>query len=124
WLPIDAKFPLEDWQRIQDAQDRADPVALAEAGKALELRLKACAKDVRQKYLQPPQTTDFGVIFLPVEGLYAEVARRPHLLEQLQREQRVIVAGPTTLAALLNSLQIGFRTLAIQKRSSEVWLLL
>jgi DNA recombination protein RmuC len=121
WLPIDSKFPLEDWQRLLDAQDRADPVALEAAGKALEVRVKACAKDVHLKYVQPPWTTDFGIVFLPVEGLYAEISRRPALLELLQREHRVIVAGPTTLAALLNSLQMGFRTLAIQKRSSEVW---
>ena len=124
WLPIDAKFPTEDWQRLQDAHDRADVAGTEAAGKALEARVRQCAKDVHDKYLHPPQTTDFGLLFLPVEGLYAEVARRPALLEQLQREQRVVIAGPTTLAALLNSLQMGFRTLAIQKRSGEVWQLL
>jgi DNA recombination protein RmuC len=123
-LPIDAKFPLEDYQRLVEAAERADAVAVEAAGRQLEVRVRACAQDISSKYLNPPRTTDFGVLYLPTEGLYAEVARRPGLLEALQREQRVTVAGPTTLAALLNSLQMGFRTLAIQKRSSEVWQLL
>lgn len=124
WLPIDAKFPLEDYQRLLKAQEAADPILAEESAKALEIRLKNCAKDIRNKYLDPPNTTDFGIMFLPFEGLYAEVLRRPGLFETLQRDYRVITAGPTVLAALLNSLQLGFRTLAIEKRSSEVWQLL
>ena len=120
-LPIDAKFPTEDYQRLVEASERGDAAAVEAAGKALELRIKACARDIRDKYVHPPQTTDFGLLFLPTEGLYAEVVRRPGFTEALQREHRVIVAGPSTLAALLNSLQMGFRTLAIQQRSSEVW---
>jgi len=123
-LPIDAKFPQEDYLRLVDAHDVADAVAFESAAKALEQRVRACAKDIATKYLHPPHTTDIGIMFLPTEGLYAEVARRPGLLETLQREHRVMVAGPSTLAALLNSLQMGFRTLAIQQRSSEVWSLL
>lgn len=121
WLPIDSKFPTEDFQRLLDAADSADAVALEQAGRQLETRIKACARDIRDKYLNPPRTTDFGIMFLPFEGLYAEVLRRPGVVELLQREFRVTIAGPTTLAAFLNSLQMGFRTLAIQKRSSEVW---
>jgi DNA recombination protein RmuC len=121
YLPIDSKFPREDYERLLDAVDRADPDALELAGKQLEARVKAEARDIQDKYLDPPGTTDFAILFLPVEGLYAEVLRRPGLVETLQRECRVNVAGPTTLAALLNSLQMGFRTLAIQERSSEVW---
>jgi len=121
WLPIDAKFPVEDYQRLLEAQDRADPAAVEAAGKALELRVKGCAKDIHDKYLNPPETTDFAIMYLPAEGLFAEVLRRPELSEKVQREYRVTVAGPTTLAALLNSLQMGFRTLAIERRSSEVW---
>ena len=121
WLPIDAKFPLEDYQRIVDASAAADAVALEQAGKALEVRLRGEARDIRDKYVSPPDTTDFALLFLPTEGLYAEVLRRPGLVEALQREFRVVVSGPTTLAALLNSLQMGFRTLAIEERSSEVW---
>jgi len=121
WLPIDAKFPQEDYQRLLDAQDRADPAGVEAAGKQLELRIKGEAKDIHEKYLNPPATTDFAVMFLPSEGLYAEVLRRDGLAETLQREYRVTLAGPTTLAAMLNSLQMGFRTLAIEKRSSEVW---
>lgn len=121
WLPIDAKFPKEDYERLVDASERGDPAAVEEAVKSLELRIKAEAKDIKNKYLDPPNTTDFGILFLPTEGLYAEVLRRPGLADVLQRECRVAVAGPTTFAALLNSLQMGFKTLAIQKRSSEVW---
>ncbi len=124
WLPIDAKFPLEDYQRLVDAQERADKTGADTAAKMLEVRVKACARDIAEKYIHPPTTTDFGIMFLPTEGLYAEVARRMGLLEAIRREHRVVVAGPTTFAALLNSLQMGFRTLAIQKRSSEVWQLL
>ncbi len=124
WLPIDAKFPQEDYQRLIEAQDQANARAAEEAAKALEMRIKASAKDIREKYLNPPETTDFGIMYLPTEGLYAEVIRRTGLTETLQRDYRVVVAGPTTLAALLNSLQMGFRTLAIEQRSSEVWALL
>ncbi|TSA29856.1 MAG: DNA recombination protein RmuC [Ignavibacteriales bacterium] len=124
WLPIDAKFPIEDYQRLLDAQDLANIVAINEANKAIETRIKGEAKKITEKYLDPPHTTDFAIMFLPVEGLYAEVLRRPGLAEFLQREYRVVVSGPTTLAALLNSLQMGFRTLAIEKRSSEVWKIL
>ncbi|MBI5730759.1 MAG: DNA recombination protein RmuC [Ignavibacteriales bacterium] len=124
WLPIDAKFPIEDYQRLIDAQDLANIAAINEANKAIETRIKGEAKKIAEKYLDPPHTTDFAIMFLPVEGLYAEVLRRPGLAEFLQREYRVVVSGPTTLAALLNSLQMGFRTLAIEKRSSEVWKIL
>jgi len=120
-LPIDAKFPLEDWQRLVEASERADAPAVEAAGKALEQRLLGCARDIHDKYVCPPHTTDFGLLFLPTEGLYAEVVRRPGLLETLQRDWKVSVAGPTTLLALLTSLQMGFRTLAIQRRSAEVW---
>ncbi|OGI48285.1 MAG: recombinase RmuC [Candidatus Muproteobacteria bacterium RIFCSPHIGHO2_12_FULL_60_33] len=121
WLPIDAKFPREDYERLLEAEDRADPVAAEAAAKQLEIRIRDEAKKIHEKYIAPPHTTDFGLLFLPIEGLYAEVLRRPGLTDRLQREYRVTVAGPTTLAALLNSLQMGFRTLAIEKRSSEVW---
>jgi len=124
YLPIDAKFPVEDYQRLLDAQELADAEAAAVAGRALELRVREEAKRIRSKYVAPPHTTDFAVLFLPTEGLYAEVIRRPGLFETLQRDHHVTVAGPTTLTALLNSLQMGFRTLAIAKRSSEVWTLL
>ncbi|WP_114239663.1 DNA recombination protein RmuC [Dyella sp. C9] len=124
YLPIDAKFPVEDYQRLLDAQEAADAEAAAQAGRALETRVREEAKRIRSKYVAPPHTTDFAVLFLPTEGLYAEVIRRPGLFETLQREHHVTVAGPTTLTALLNSLQMGFRTLAIAKRSSEVWTLL
>jgi DNA recombination protein RmuC len=124
WLPVDAKFPLEDYQRLQDAQERADQDAVEGAGRALEMRLRAEAKTMREKYIAPPHTTDFGLLYLPTEGLYAEVLRRPGLVEALQRDHRVTVAGPTTLLAMLNSFQMGFRTLAIEQRSSEVWALL
>lgn len=124
WLPIDAKFPHEDYERLLDAQERADTEAASIASAALERRVRDEAKAIRAKYVAPPQTTEFAILFLPTEGLYAEVIRRPGLFETLQREHRVTVAGPTTLSALLNSLQMGFRTLAIEKRSSEVWQLL
>jgi len=124
WLPIDSKFPQEDYQRLMDAQEAADKVQAEISVKNLETRIKAEAKAIRQKYIDPPNTTDFGIMFLPVEGLYAEVLRRPGLCDSLQRDYRIVVTGPTTLAALLNSLQMGFRTLAIEKRSSEVWELL
>ncbi len=124
WLPIDAKFPQEDYQRLLDAQEQANPALAEEAARALETRVRAEAKAVREKYIDPPHTTDFAILFLPVEGLYAEVLRRPGLYDLLLREYRVVVTGPTTLAALLNSLQMGFKTLAVEKRSSEVWALL
>lgn len=124
WLPIDAKFPQEDFQRLIDAQEQANAVLADEAAKALEVRIKSEAKDIASKYISVPHTTEFAIMFLPVEGLYAEVLRRPGLSEYLMRQHRVIITGPTTLAALLNSLQIGFKTLAIEKRSSEVWALL
>lgn len=124
WLPIDAKFPREDYERLLDAQEQADAEAAGMAAGALERRIKDEARTIREKYVSPPHTTDFAILFLPTEGLYAEVIRRPGLFEQLQRDHRVTVAGPTTLNALLNSLQLGFRTLAIEKRSSEVWDLL
>lgn len=120
-LPIDAKFPLEDYQRLTDAQEAGDVAAANDAMKQLEARVKAEARSIRDKYIDPPATTEFAVLFLPLEGLYAEVLRRPGLWDALQREWRVVVTGPTTLSALLNSLQMGFRTLAIQKRTSEVW---
>ncbi len=124
WLPIDAKFPIEDYHRLQEAQDSGDITAVNDAAKAIERRIKAEAKKISEKYVDPPHTTDFAIMFLPVEGLYAEVLRTPGLAEFLQREHRITLAGPTTLAALLNSLQMGFRTLAIEKRSSEVWKIL
>ena len=124
WLPLDAKFPTEDYQRLQEAQEAADPLAVEAAAKALEVRIRLEARTIAEKYLEPPATTDFGLLYLPFEGLYAEVLRRPGLFEALQRDYRVTVCGPTTLSALLNSLQMGFRTLAIEKRSSEVWKIL
>jgi DNA recombination protein RmuC len=124
WLPIDAKFPLEDFQRLQDAQERADLVGVESFGKALEDRIRKQAKDIHDKYVEPPYTTDFALLYLPVESLYAEVLRRPGLADIVQRESQVTLAGPTTLAAILNSLQMGFRTLAIEQRSGEVWRLL
>ncbi len=120
-LPIDAKFPREDYERLVEASDRADPAAVDEASKALVARVRAFARDIRDKYIAPPATTDFALLYLPTEGLYAEVLRHPGLFDQIQRDFRVSVVGPTTLCAHLNSLQMGFRTLAIQKRSSEVW---
>ncbi|MCL6458985.1 MAG: DNA recombination protein RmuC [Gorillibacterium sp.] len=124
WLPVDSKFPTEDYQRLLDAQDAGDLDGVNHHLKQLETRLKAEGKDIKTKYIDPPHTTDFGLLFLPTEGLYAEALRRPGLSEWLQRECRVILTGPTTLSALLNSLQMGFRTLAIEKRSSDVWQLL
>jgi DNA recombination protein RmuC len=124
WLPLDAKFPQEDYLRLVEAQELGDILLAGEAGKQLDKAVRLMATDIRDKYLDPPQTTDFGVMFLPTEGLYAEVLRRPGLFEALQRDFKVMIAGPTTLAALLNSLQMGFRTLAIEKRSAEVWNLL
>ena len=124
WLPIDAKFPIEDYQRLVEAQEKGDAEMTETAAKQLEIRIRQSAKDISEKYLNPPKTTDFGILFLPIEGLFAEVIRRPGLTDSLQRESRVIIAGPTTLWSILNSLQMGFRTLAIEKRSSEVWKLL
>src|SRR6188768_4126031 len=124
WLPIDAKFPVEDYQRLAAAQELGDVNAIENSMKALEGQLRKSAKEICGKYINPPNTTDFGIMFLPTEGLYAEAIRRVGLVEHVQRECRVIFAGPTTLAALLNSLQMGFRTLAIQKSSSDVWNLL
>lgn len=121
WLPIDAKFPMEDWQRLQDAVERADVVAVDASRRALDVFFRQEAKSIRDKYVEPPYTTDFAILFLPTEGLYAEAVARPGLSEALQREFRVTLAGPTTLSAMLNSLQLGFRTLAIEKRSTEVW---
>ena len=124
WLPIDAKFPSEDYQRLIEAQERADLEGIEAAGKELEGRVRSCARDICEKYLAPPNTTDFGILYLPIEGLFAETIRRTGLIESIQRDYRVIVAGPTTLWSILNSLQMGFRTLAIEKRTSEVWNLL
>jgi DNA recombination protein RmuC len=124
WLPIDAKFPMEHYERLTTAQENGDPTAVEAAMKTLETQLKRCAKDICEKYINPPKTTDFALLFLPSEGLYAEAIRRVGLVQNVQRDCRVTFVGPTTLAALLNSLQMGFRTLAIQKRSSEVWNLL
>ncbi len=124
WLPIDAKFPVEDYQRLIDAQELGDLAGVEMAGKQLEGRVKASAWDICRKYLNPPKTTDFAILFLPIEGLFAEVIRRTGLTESIQRECRVVIAGPTTLWSILSSLQMGFRTLAIQRRSSEVWNLL
>jgi DNA recombination protein RmuC len=121
WLPIDAKFPREDYERLLDAQERADSVAAEIAAKAIEMRLRAEARTIREKYIAAPHTADFGILFVPTEGLYAEALRRPGLVEALQREHKIMLAGPTTLLATLNSLQMGFRTLALEKRSAEVW---
>src|SRR5947209_3441238 len=124
WLPIDAKFPMEHYERLTTAQENGDSTLVEAAMKTLETQLKRCAKDICEKYINPPKTTDFALLFLPSEGLYAEAIRRVGLVQNVQRDCRVTFVGPTTLAALLNSLQMGFRTLAIQKRSSEVWNLL
>jgi DNA recombination protein RmuC len=124
WLPIDAKFPLEDYQRLMEAYEIGDLAGVEVAGRALEIRLLAQARDIRDKYIAPPYSTDFALLFLPFEGLYAEALRRPGLLERLQRECKVTFVGPTTLTAFLNSLQVGFKTLAITKQSGEVWKLL
>lgn len=124
WLPLDAKFPMEDYRRLVEASERGDAAGVEEAGRGLEMALRNSARQIREKYVAPPATTDFAILFLPVEGLYAETLRRGGLVDLVQREYRVVLAGPSTLAALLNSLQMGFRTLAIQQRSSEVWTLL
>jgi len=121
WLPIDAKFPTEDYERLLDAAERADPAATEAAAKAIEMRVRQAAREICAKYVAPPHSTDFALLFLPTEGLYAETIRRAGLVDALQRDWRVVVAGPTTLLALLNSLRMGFRSLAIQKRSGEVW---
>jgi len=124
WLPIDAKFPSEDYERLQMAQELGDAAAVEEAAKALENRIKLEAKSIREKYIEPPHTTDFAILFVPSESLFAEILRRPGLVDTLNRERRVVIAGPTTLFAMLNTLQMGFRTLAIEQRSAEVWRLL
>lgn len=124
YLPIDAKFPLEDYDRLLQAEEAGDLAAVKEYGKQLANRVKAEAKSIREKYLDPPHTTDFAILFLPIEGLYAQVLQQEDFIQVLQRDYRVVVAGPTTLAALLNSLQMGFRTLAVEKRAGEVWALL
>lgn len=124
YLPIDAKFPQEDYVRLQQAYDDGDVLAIEVSNKALSNAIKKFARDIRDKYIDPPNTTDFGILFLPIEGLFAEVVRQPDLVALLQREYKIIITGPTTLAAMLNSLQMGFKTLAIQKRSSEVWQIL
>lgn len=121
WLPIDAKFPVEDYQRLIEVQEACDVAQVEQLSKNIEARIKLEAKDIKEKYLDPPYTTDFGILFLPIEGLYAEVLRRSGLTDELQSNYRVVITGPTTIAALLNSLQMGFRTLVIEKRSSEVW---
>ncbi len=121
WLPIDAKFPREDYERLLDAQERADAVAAEIAAKALEVRIRTEAKSIAESYLAPPHTTDFAILFLPTEGLYAEVLRCPGLMDSLQRDYRVTLAGPTTLLAMFNSLHMGFRTLALEQQASEVW---
>ncbi|MDB0011634.1 DNA recombination protein RmuC [Crocinitomicaceae bacterium] len=124
YLPVDAKFPQEDYVRLQTAYDEGDIAGIETANKALVQSVKKFARDIRDKYIDPPNTTDFGIMFLPIEGLFAEVVRQPEVVALLQREYKIIVTGPTTLAAMLNSLQMGFKTLAIQKRSSEVWQIL
>jgi DNA recombination protein RmuC len=121
WLPIDAKFPRDDYERLLDAQERADPAAAESAAAAIETRLRNEAKSIRSKYVAAPHTTDFAILFVPTEGLYAEALRRPGLVQRLQDEHRIMLAGPTTLLATLNSLQMGFRTLALERRSAEVW---
>ena len=121
WLPVDAKFPREDYERLLDAHDRADPLAAELAAKALESRIRTEARSIAENYLAPPHTTDFAILFLPIESLYAEVLRRPGLMDSLQRDHRVTLAGPTTLLAMLNSLHMGFRTLALEQQASEVW---
>lgn len=124
YLPIDSKFPMEDYERLQDATDNGDLAAMDEAYKAIETRLKLEAKKIQEKYIDPPQTTDFAILFLPTEGLYAEVLRHPGFFELLQRQYHITIAGPTTISAILSSFQMGFRTLAVEKRASEVWTLL
>jgi DNA recombination protein RmuC len=120
WLPIDAKFPREDYERLLDAQERADKAAVDVSARAIEQRLRAEARSIREKYISAPYTTDYGILFVPTEGLYAEALRRPGLVEALQREQKVVLAGPTTLLAILNSLQMGFRTVIFERRSAEI----
>lgn len=124
WLPIDAKFPLEDYQKLVEAQDHGNVILVEELGKALENRIKSEAKDIRDKYIDIPNTTDFGILFVPTESLYAEILRRPGLYELLRRDYKVIITGPTTIQVILNSLNVGFKTLNIQKRSGEVWAVL
>ncbi|NLG39524.1 MAG: DNA recombination protein RmuC [Fibrobacter sp.] len=124
WLPIDAKFPSEDYERLMSAYDLADVNAIEEHKKKLETKIKVFAKDIKEKYIDPPQTTDFAILFLPFEGLYAEVLRIPGLFEQIQRDYKITIAGPTTITAFLSSLQMGFRSLAVEKRTSEIWELL
>ncbi|MFA5889237.1 MAG: DNA recombination protein RmuC [Candidatus Paceibacterota bacterium] len=124
WLPIDAKFPMEDYQKLIEAQDKGDILLMDELGKALENRIKAEAKDIKDKYLDPPHTTDFGILFVPIESLYAEILRRPGFVELIRRDFKVVIYGPTTIQMVLNGLRMGFRTLVIQKRSSEVWTVL
>ena len=124
WLPIDSKFPIEDYQRLIDASEKADVELVEKASSALRKAVEKSAKDVSSKYIDPPYTTDFAILFLPTEGLYSEILRQPGLVEHLQHTYRIVIAGPTTLAAILNSLRMGFRTLAIEKRSSEVWKIL
>ena len=121
WLPIDAKFPREDYERLLEAHDRADQAGIDSAGRALEVRIREEAKSICENYLGPPYTTDFAILFLPIESLYAEVLRRPGLMDRIQRDHRVTLAGPTTLLAMLNSLHMGFRTLALEQQASEVW---
>jgi DNA recombination protein RmuC len=121
WLPIDAKFPREDYERLLEAHDRADAAGVDSAGRALEVRIREEAKSICESYLCPPFTTDFAILFLPIESLYAEVLRRPGLMDKIQRDYRVTLAGPTTLLAMLNSLHMGFRTLALEQQASEVW---
>ena len=120
WLPVDAKFPREAYELLQDAYDANDPVKIESEQKSMESAVKKMAKDIFDKYIDPPYTTDFAIMFLPFEGIYGEIVRKASLLEEIQQKYKVIVTGPTTLAAILNSLQMGFRTLAIEKRSSEV----
>lgn len=124
YLPVDAKFPMEDYTALQDAYEKGDPVLIEKLRKQITTRIIGCARDIREKYIEPPHTTDFGIMFLPVEGLFAEVLRDPGLMETLQHQYHVTITGPTTLSAFLNSLQMGFRSLAIEKRSSEVWRIL
>jgi len=124
WLPIDSKFPIEDYERLLAAQERADPAGVEEAGRALETRVKLEAKTIRDKYVEPPATTDFAIMFVPTEGLYAEIVRRPGLAALVQGEHRITIAGPMNLSMIINSLQMGFRTLAVEQRASEVWMLL
>jgi DNA recombination protein RmuC len=124
WLPIDAKFPKEDYERLIEAQEQANPILVEEMSKSLENTIKGEAKNIHDKYIDPPNTTDFGIMYLPTEGLYAEVIRRPGLFDLIRRQYRVAITGPTTILAFLNSLQMGFRTLAIEKRASDVWNLL